>query len=116
MAIRSIEIERLNSIAGRTEILPPELQSLGVVLVFDILYNAEVFTRDSDERGGFWGVHFSYAERRQAHVKLHLHGYLATENRYFRNTQGKSQIQHVYAITRKGFELLVRLKSEAGIE
>ena len=115
MPIRSIEIEQLKAIAGRVDLLPPELQSLGVVLIFDVLYNAEAFTRDSDDRGGFWGVHFHYRERRQAHVKLHLYDYLATEERYFRNTQGKSQVQHVYSITMKGFQLLQKLKEEAGI-
>ncbi|MGE3800480.1 MAG: hypothetical protein AB7H80_05625, partial [Candidatus Kapaibacterium sp.] len=98
------------------DLLPSALQPLGVVLTFDVLYNAEVFTRDSDERGGNWGVHFNYRERRQAHVKLHMHGYLAIEERYFRNTQGKSQVQHVYLITMDGFNLLTKLKHIAGIE
>ena len=115
MSTRANEIARLETIAERTELLPEELRSLGVVLVFDVLYNAEVFTKDSEERGGFWGVHFNYRLRRQAHVKLHLHGYLATEQRFFRNTQGASQPQHVYVITRKGFDLLLQLKQEAGI-
>ena len=115
MPIRTLEIERLQTIAERNDLLPQELRSLGVVLTFDVLYDAEVFTRDSNKRGGSWGTHFNYRLKREAHVKLHLHGYLATEERSFRNSQGTSQSHHVYTITMKGFELLLRLKKEAGI-
>ncbi|MCE2502632.1 MAG: hypothetical protein J4G05_01005 [Chlorobi bacterium] len=116
MSIRTVEIERLQAIADREDLLPKELRSLGLVLVFDILYNAEAYTRNSEERGGFWGVHFSHRLRREADVKLYLHDYLATEERFFRNSRGASQSHHVYIITMKGFELLRRLKKEAGIE
>lgn len=116
MALRTIEIQRLHDLKDRADPLPEELRSLGLVLVFDILYDADVFTTDSSERGGTWGIHFGYQERRQANVKLHLHGYLETAERHFRSASGRSQVQHVYLISEKGRELLAQLKEAAGIE
>ena len=116
MPLRTLEIERLNNISNNTDLLPEELRSLGIILIFDTLYDADVFTRDSSQRGGTWGVHFSYQERRQANVKLHLHEYLVTVERFFVNSKGRNQSQHQYNITPKGQALLLQLKEAAGIE
>jgi hypothetical protein len=115
MSLRVVEISRLHDIAERPEFLPEEIRPLGVVLTFDILYDADVFTRDSDQRGGTWGVHFDHAERRQANVKLEMYGYLKITERFFRNSRGKSQSMPVYLITEKGSLLLQHLKDTAGI-
>ncbi len=115
MNLRITEISQLNQIAERTELLPEELRPLGVVLTFDTLYDADVFTRDSSERGGTWGVHFNHRDRRQANVKLTLHGYLETSQIFFRNSHGQSQSHQVYVITDRGRELLQLLKDTAGI-
>jgi hypothetical protein len=115
MPIRTLEIERLNQIADRRDLLPKELRSFDLILLFEILYGADVYTQDSEQRGGSWGRFFNFRERRMAQVKLHLYHYLATEERYFRNSKNQTQTMHVYTITPKGVELLVRLKREAGI-
>ena len=115
MSLRIIEISKLNDIAERTELLPEELRPLGVILTFDTLYDANVFTTDSSRRGGTWGVHFNHADRRQANVKLTLHGYLETSEVLFRNSRGQSQSHQVYVITDKGRALLQLLKDSAGI-
>lgn len=115
MTLRVVEISRLHDIAERSELLPEEIRPLGVVLTFDILYDADVFTRDSDQRGGTWGVHFDHAERRQANVKLAMYGYLEIAERFFRNSSGRSQSMPVYVITENGKALLQRMKDTAGI-
>ena len=115
MSLRVVEISRLHDIAERSELLPEEIRPLGIVLTFEILYDADVFTRDADQRGGTWGVHFDHAQRRQANVKLAMHGYLETAERFFRNSSGRSQSMPVYIITEKGRTLLQRLKDTAGI-
>lgn len=115
MSLRVVEISKLHEIAERAELLPEEVRPLGVILTFDILYDAEVFTQDSHQRGGTWGVHFDHRDRRQANVKLALHGYLETSERFFRNSSGRSQSMPVYVITEKGRALLQRLKDTAGI-
>ena len=115
MTLRVVEISRLHDIAERSELLPEEIRPLGVVLTFDILYDADLFTRDSSQRGGTWGVHFDHTERRQANVKLAMYGYLEIAERFFRNSSGRSQSMPVYIITGKGKDLLQRLKDTAGI-
>lgn len=116
MALRILEIQRLHAIGERNDLLPDELRSAGVILVFDILYDAALFTADSSQRGGTWGVHFNHRERRQASVLLQLHGYLETVQRAFLASTGRSQTQFVYHISGKGRQLLQHLKAVAEIE
>ena len=116
MPLRTLEIASLHKISERTDLLPEELRTLGVILVFDILYDTDVFTKNPEERGGTWGVHFSYRERRQANVMLHLHNYLVMVERYFINSKGHQQTQQQYNIAPKGEALLLQLKEATGIE
>lgn len=96
--------------------MPHDITGLDLVLVFDTLYDADVSTDNPDERGGTWGVHYAYNERRQANVKLHLNGYLVTVDQQFINSKGERQTKPQYNITDKGRELLLQLKEAAGIE
>lgn len=116
MALRILEIQQLHNIGERSDLLPDELRDIGLILVFDILYDADVYTRDAAQRGGTWGVHFDHRQRRQGNVLLQLHGYLKISEQAFLTSSGRSQIQRVYHITDKGRELLQKLKDAAGIE
>lgn len=116
MALRTVEIEKLRAISGRTELIPSELREIELVLLFDILYDTDVFSRDSDQRGGTWGEYFDHRSRRAASVLLALHGYIATAHRFFRDSSGNSRERTVYLITEKGEALLTTMKRTAGIE
>ena len=116
MALRIMEIEKLRAISERTELIPSELREIEFTLLFEILYDTDVFTRDSDQRGGTWGEFYDHRSRRAASVLLALHGYIATALRYFRDSSGNSRERTVYLITEKGEALLTRLKETAGIE
>ncbi len=116
MPIRALEIQRLHEIAERTSLLPAELRSLQLVLVFDTIYDAAVFRRDPDARGGTWGGYFDHRDRRAAHVLLTLHGFIETIDTPIRRPEGEVSTIIRYITTVKGEELLAFLKSTAGIE
>lgn len=113
--LRALDIRYLHAIRDRRELLPEELRSFDLVLIFDVLYDADVITLDPTARGGSWGEYFDYKERRQANVKLHLYGFLETKEQFYRDTQGKGRSRHIYTITEQGRTLLQRLKDAAGI-
>lgn len=116
MPIRALEIERLRTIADRSDLMPGVLRPFPLVLIFEILYDADLYRYDRDARGGSWGEFFDHTDRRAANVVLALNGFVATTEEKIVGSRNEAVTLVRYETTDKGTELLDFLKRTAGIE